>query len=273
MLKQTNVCYNVIGGGNMKIISIKKVSSAKYKLTLVNGDTLTLNDQVIIDNNLLFRKDISESEKTKIIHENEYYNVYNKVLKYIMTKLRSRGEIITYLLKYELSNHERELILEKLEHLNFINDLKYARCFVLDKLNFTNDGPNKIKRSLEDAKVDLKYINEALELIKLDELEHNVVKYIEKKKRNNHRYSNLMLKNKLMIDLIQLGYDRDFIVEVLNKVTFPPNGIINNEYMKIEHQLSKKYSGKELMYKIREKLYKAGFTSDEINDFLANKNS
>ena len=73
-----------------------------------------------------------------------------------------------------------------------------------------------------------------------------------------------MLKNKIMTDLINLGYDKSDIVDVLNSKTINDDEARNREYEKIKRSLEKKYSGDVLEYKIREKLYRKGFRSNEI---------
>ena len=44
----------------MKIEKIKKLSNNKYKLVFVDNDSLTLYEDVILDNNILFKKDIDD---------------------------------------------------------------------------------------------------------------------------------------------------------------------------------------------------------------------
>ena len=74
----------------MKIEKIKKLSNNKYKLVFVDNDSLTLYEDVILDNNILFKKDIDDELLNKLIVDNKYYEVYNKVLKFVLyMKLKS----------------------------------------------------------------------------------------------------------------------------------------------------------------------------------------
>ena len=58
---------------------------------------------------------------------------------------------------------------------------------------------------------------------------------------------------------MNLGYDNALIQEVfLNLVFGDTTDIAKKEYDKIYRRLSRKYSGKELEYKIKEKLYQKG---------------
>ena len=80
----------------MKIISYKKTSRGRYIITLDNNK-LTLYEDVILNNNLLFQKDITLELLEKVMNENNYYEAYDLSLSYIETKLRTESEIISYL--------------------------------------------------------------------------------------------------------------------------------------------------------------------------------
>ena len=67
-----------------------------------------------------------------------------------------------------------------------------------------------------------------------------------------------------MTDLINLGYEKSDIVEVLNSKEINDDEAKKREYEKIRRSLEKKYSGDVLEYKVREKLYRKGFRSNEI---------
>ena len=66
----------------MKINKIKK-NGKKYKIILDNGLEIKTFDDVIINNNLLYNKIIDDELLDKINKENEYYDVYNKVINLI----------------------------------------------------------------------------------------------------------------------------------------------------------------------------------------------
>ena len=77
----------------MKIEKIQKLKNNKYKILLENKEIITTYDDVILQNNLLFKNDVSSELLNKINNETLYYDCYNKVLKFIDKKLRSEKEI------------------------------------------------------------------------------------------------------------------------------------------------------------------------------------
>jgi hypothetical protein len=76
----------------MKIKKIKK-QGTKYKIILENNDSITTYDEVIINNNILYKKELNSNLLETIIKQNEYYEIYNKLVKNIKQKLRSETEI------------------------------------------------------------------------------------------------------------------------------------------------------------------------------------
>ena len=67
----------------MNIEKIKKQKSGKYLIELDDHTKLQLYEDVILDNGLLFKKNIDSDLYNKLNLENNYYDIYNKTLKYI----------------------------------------------------------------------------------------------------------------------------------------------------------------------------------------------
>ena len=77
----------------MKILKFKKVSKNKYKIFLDNDSNITLYEDVIINNNLLVKKEINHDELVLIEKENNNISAYEVALSYIEIKMRSTKEI------------------------------------------------------------------------------------------------------------------------------------------------------------------------------------
>ena len=64
----------------------------------------------------------------------------------------------------------------------------------------------------------------------------------------------------MLINLINLGYDREMINECLNNIKIDnQDELKKKEEEKIRKKLERKYQGDELERKIKEKLYQRGF--------------
>ena len=247
----------------MKIKKYKKDKSNKYKV-LIDDEEIVLYDDIIIKYNLLMKSEIDVSTYNEMIKENSLLLGYYEAIKYITKKMRSKKEIEEYLIKKGLNSKEIKETIKKLEDNKFINEDIYLKAYISDQINLTNNGVNKIKKNLlklglDNNKID-DYLSKIDECIFLDKID----KYIEKKIKFNKNTSSYMLKNKIIIDLVNLGFNKEDIISELNKFEIDDKEAYNHEYEKIKKSLEKKYSGDELKFKIREKLYKKGFRYNEI---------
>ena len=249
----------------MKINKIKK-QGKKYKIILEDGSEIKTFDDIIIKYNLLYHKTIDSILLEKIIKDNEYYEVYNKVLNLISKKIRSEKEINEFLDKYDVDKNK---IITKLKSINLINDKLFAKAYISDKINLSNEGIDKIKNDLLKHNIDLNIIEEELSKIDEDLIDKKIIKLINKRTKNS-KYTGIKLKYKIVNELINLGYDKYKIIEIYDSLDIKNDNLIVKEYNKLYKQLSKKYSSKELEYKINAKLYNKGFTSEEINNIQKN---
>jgi len=255
----------------MKIEKIQKKGS-KYKITLDNGEVINTYDDVILENNLLYDKNIDSDLLNKINTDTIYYESYNKAIKMISRRLRSEFEIRKYLDKCMVLEEDKEKIISTLKRIGLIDDFRFAKAYTNDKINLSLDGPYKISRNLEGFKVDSSIIHEVISNIDENIVLEHLNKIINKKVNSNTKYSEFVLKQKLMTYLVNLGYDSSMIKSCLDNIHIN-NDVSFREMEKIYLKLSKKYSDDELYYKLKNKLYSKGFKMEEINKFIDEKNS
>lgn len=253
----------------MKIVRYKKMSKGRYKLTLDNTE-LILYEDVILKNNLLRTSNINLELLEKVMNENIYYEIYNMALTYIEIKMRTSKEIKDYLNKKNFNTKLIDEVLDRLNKEGYLNEEKYIDAFVNDKVNLTNWGPYKIKKSLLDLELDETLINNKLNTINENVWNDKITKIINKKLNSLKNKSTYMVKNKLKIDLYNLGYDNNLIEENLNNLTLNNNENIKKEYSKAYNKYSKKYMDQELYQKIKSYLYRKGYKIEEINYMLDN---
>lgn len=253
----------------MKIVRYKKMSKGRYKLTLDNTE-LILYEDVILKNNLLRTGNINLELLEKVMNENIYYEIYNMALTYIEIKMRTSKEIKDYLNKKNFNTKLIDEVLDRLNKEGYLNEEKYIDAFVNDKVNLTNWGPYKIKKSLLDLELDETLINNKLNTINENIWNGKIEKIINKKLNSLKNKSNYMIKNKLKIDLYNLGYDNNSIEENLNNLNLNNNENIKKEYSKAYNKYSKKYMDQELYQKVKSYLYRKGYKIEEINYMLDN---
>lgn len=202
----------------MKIEKYESINNGQYKIYLSDGTILKINSDVIINNNLLYKKEIDNTLLNKILKENDNANIYNKCVKYISVRLRSKKEIIDYLKKLNIDNTAD--IIDKLTKNNLINDEVFTKAFIKDKINFTSYGPYRIRQELNKYNIDNEIIDKYIHDIDEEILIDKVDKQINKMIKSNRKYSGNILKSKIYNNLYNNGFDKDMIINVLNNYNF-----------------------------------------------------
>ena len=243
------------------------MSKGRYKISFDTNE-LILYEDVIIKNNLLLAKNISLNTLEKVIEENKYYEVYNQCLSLLEIKMRTEKEIRENLDKKGFEKQYINNSIEKLKSEGYLNDKKYIEAYTNDKLTLTSMGPYKIKRNLLDLELSEELIDEYLETIPYETWKEKLKNIINKRLKLMKNKSINTIKNKLKVDLFNLGYQSELIDELLYDIDKNDDDALKKEYEKAYNKYSKKYEGKTLEFQIRNYLYKKGFTIDSINYIL-----
>jgi len=255
----------------MNINKIEKLKNNKYKIIFDNESIITF-DNVILDNNLLYKKNIDSDLYNLIINDTIYYEIYNKAVKHILKKRRSEKEIKDYLFKFNLNKGDTDRILLKLKTNNLINDVDYCKAFINDSLYLSNKGINKIRKELLNQEISIEIIEKELNNIDSKQLYSKLEKLVKKKVNLNKKYSNNYLKQKLLTELLELGYNRNDILNVVEDNLMDTDfSILKKEFEKIYTKLEKKYEGYDLVKSVKNKMLNKGFNNSEIELLLKEK--
>lgn len=248
----------------MKILKYEKKKNGMYQVFFDNDNNIDISEEIILKYNLLLKKDIDNSLIDKMLDENKIYIAYNLAIKYISIKMRSRKEIREYLSKKNIDYDSINEVIKILEKEKYLDDDSYTKAFVNDKMVLSNDGPNKIRSKLIELGINSNSINIALELFDYDLQKEKVTKMAKKLVEVNRNKSAALLKNKIITYLVNLGYDKSVINSVLSTVEIKNDkDIAKKEYEKIYNKLSRKYSGSDLEFRVKQKMYALGFNNYE----------
>ncbi len=249
---------------DLRIDKIKKMANNRYKIFLESGDTITTYDEVILKYNILFYKEIDEELLKKIEMEQEYYTLYNDAVQYMKKCIRSKREIIDYLRVREVNEKDINKIVISLEEKGLINDELFCESFISDKFYLSHYGPLKIKKELENHQIDEKIITRHLSKLYEEEVYGSLYKMIDKKITLDHRHAGSVLKQKILSYFLEKGFEREMINTIFDELYKEKPSVLNKEYEGIKKKLEKKYEGKELEYRIVQKLYQKGFLREQI---------
>ncbi len=254
----------------MRIISFKKTSKDKYKLLLDNNESITLYEDVIINNNLLITKEVDNNLLDDLMKQNSDIHAYNIAINYISIRMRSIKELREYLIKKNMSSTLIENVIKRLIKEGYLNDFKFAKAFVNDRLIISTFGPFKIKRELLNYGVDESIVNEVIEEIDDSIIEEKLSKLVEKQMRIKKGSAN-SIKIKLVNYFSNLGYDKSMILKKLSNYDFKSDpDKLKKDYDKLYNKYKNKYEGSKLTYFIAQKLYTKGYTSSDITNVIKN---
>jgi len=169
-------------------------------------------------------------------------NEKNTLMKYAATliarRARSRGELRRKLVAYkakedkeikELENiGEIETVLDRLEHLNLLNDAEFAYNFTFYRVKESGWGEEKVRKALLDRDVEKTVADRAIERV-LEEIatdgkdDDPLTEYINGYCRKHGTPSTLKDAQKLARHLAGRGFDEDRITGAVARI-FPHFG-------------------------------------------------
>jgi len=243
----------------MKIVKYKKGSKGIYKVELEDGRVLSLYEDVILKFELLLKKDILENELKVINDYNLECDVYYVALNNIKARFKSTYDLEQFLIKKEYPKDLISKAIDKLLKQGYLNDRSFARSYINNQIITTSKGPLKLEKDLLDKRIDIEIIREEMTAFDCDIQKEKINKIIKRSLKSNRTRGGNVLKNKIYNDLKILGYDNSLINNIISEYSFEEDSdIAKREYDKLYRRLSRKYSGTELDWKIKEKLYQKG---------------
>lgn len=204
----------------MKIEKYELTKKNIYNVYLSNGEVLELNGKVITDNELLIKKDIDNELYDKLKRDNTICMLMDTSVKYIDRRLRSINELRDYLKNKEEDTIIIEEVIDKLIDYKYLDDDRFTKAFIKDKLNFTNWGDYKIKNELKRLGVNEEIIYNNISNIDDNIFYERINKIIDKDISINKKYSGIKLKNKIYNHLLTLGYSKEKVISIINNYNF-----------------------------------------------------
>lgn len=204
----------------MKIVKYEKDKKDYYNIYLSNGEIITLKEKVITVNELLLKKEIDKELYNKLLYDNKICEYLEMGIKYASVRLRSVKEMNDYLYKKSNDMDLSREVTDKLIEKGYLDDNRFAKAFIKDKLSFTNMGDYKLKMELMRLGVDNDIIEDNLSNIEDSVFDNRMRKIIDKDLKTNKKYTGLKLKNKIYNHLLSQGYGKERVISIINEYDF-----------------------------------------------------
>lgn len=145
-----------------------------------------------------------------------FEQAYKRIANLCSKSEKCKSDIKTKLKIWKINSENSEEIISLLEKYNFINEKRYARFFVKDKLKFNKWGRLKIRRELENKKIPEEYIKTGLDEINHENYINILTKLLNQKAKTIKESDNYKKKIKLVRYASGKGFESEIIFKILN---------------------------------------------------------
>lgn len=258
-------------------ITTQKKRKNRYNVFLDDGQGekfgFAVDEAILIEFNL--RKDLELDDTTiaTLVQKDTLHKSYTLAINFLSYRMRTKKEIYDYLVKKEVDEEHITKIMDRLFDEGLIDDKQFAEAFVRTRIETAGKGPLLVKKELLEKGVSAKIANEATELYTYEIQHEKATKLVDKKLNTNKSHSFQKQLQQLRASLMQKGFTQEIAKDVLADIHEEKDEdaewdalVKQGEKLFRKHQ--QKLEGYALRNKLKEALYRKGFTVDQINTFL-----
>lgn len=192
---------------NQKRVNINLDGSFGFGLDLENFMKLQLK----------VNQELTQEEINEIIKKVELSKSFDKTLRFAMTRPRSMKEIKDYFRRKEVDKSIQQTIIDKLIKLELLDDEKFAKWWVSQRLEFKSKSKKDITFELRQKGIDTNIIKNILSDSEIDEVKI-AKELISKKIYKWQKYDGKERKQKIMQYLAGKGFSWDVINHAIEKL-------------------------------------------------------
>ncbi|MEX0986719.1 MAG: regulatory protein RecX [Bacteroidales bacterium] len=148
----------------------------------------------------------------------DYNKLLSRAAKLCSTSEKCSHDVLEKLRNWGLEEEEALKAIKYLEDNKFLNDNRYARFFVRDKLRFNKWGRIKISYALRNKKVPSEIIEAALDTIDNEEYESALEQLLEAKIRSVGNIKEARGKAKILRFAAQRGFTSEETFRALGRL-------------------------------------------------------
>lgn len=198
------------------ITSIKAQENQKrVNIYLDNSFGFGLDLENFIRIGLRVNQRLTENETKEIIKVSELQKSFDKTLRFAMNRPRSLKEVKDFFRRKEIDVSLHQNILERLTKLELLDDQKFAKWWVEQRLEFKHKSKKDITFELRQKGIDTNIIKNVLNDSEIDELKI-AKELIAKKEYKWKRYEENERKQKISQYLAGKGFSWDIISQVID---------------------------------------------------------
>lgn len=198
----------------------RRLGMARFNVYLDGKFSFALSDEVLVRENLKNGQQISEEKVKKLIKENEFGKIYDRILKFLSFRPRTEKELLDWFGKKNVGEETKKMVWEKLGDLGYINDEEFARWWIEQRISFKPMGRYAIIRELRQKGINQDLIARTLDSLKVQVSEIDLAKRAAEKKMKIYKKLPFPeFRQKISAFLARRGFSWETIEEVSNQLT------------------------------------------------------
>lgn len=143
--------------------------------------------------------------------------VLDKMAKYCAYQERCVKDVTEKLKTFELTQREKDEILDYLIDNRFVNNTRFAQAFVKGKINQSGWGLNKIRFHLMQKGIDKEIIDEALQTYDEEAYRQRLIDVLKIKAKTVKAENDFERNRKLAAYAMQKGFEAHLVWEVIKE--------------------------------------------------------
>ncbi|MFX3623322.1 MAG: recombination regulator RecX [Ectobacillus sp.] len=257
-------------------IQVQKQSNERYNVYIDKGSGeeygFSVDEYTLAKHGLRKGMEIDELELSAILYDEEVRKAYLQAVSYLSFQMRTKQEVEEFLRKKGAGPAVVAEAVSKLVQEAYINDQEYSVAYVRTQSNVGMKGPMLIRRELRAKGIQEDDIINSLHEYPKEKQIQNAIQLCEKKKKTYKNLSSLNIRKKLEEMLMRKGYDASVVAAALEQLE--DEEAPDEEWEALQHQgrkyheRYKKHDGWAYETKMKQSLYRKGFSLDSIERLL-----
>ncbi|RLL40344.1 recombination regulator RecX [Oceanobacillus piezotolerans] len=258
-------------------ITTQQKRKDRYNIYLTDGQkedyAFSVDEAILIEFQLRKGLELDKETIEELLEQDNLQKSYLLAINYLSYRMRTVKEMKDYLMKKEIEPNHISVIMERLLNRKLLDDRLFSEMFVQTRINTSIKGPQLIKKELMEKGVSESIAANAITLYPYEIQIEKVHKWVEKKLKPSKKEAFKNQLQKLQVTLMQKGFTQPVIQDALAEVDDKKDETAEWEAVvyqgdKLNRRYQAKHEGYMLQNKIKEGLYRKGFSMDLINRYL-----
>lgn len=159
-------------------------------------------------------KEFSKEEIDKIVYEAEFHKTFSKILNFATLRPRSEKEVFDWLKRKKVPESMNKKLFLRLNKLELIDDVKFAKWWVGQRLEFKQKSKREMQFELKQKGVNAQIIKDVFSESEIDE-GALATKQFEKNKYKWMKFDGRTQKEKAVSFLARKGFNWETIKSVV----------------------------------------------------------